>query len=76
MTLATVDEIEIAAMHLTVSERAQLAQRLLASLDEDSEIEQAWAEEIDRRLDAYEKGDTTLIPAEEVFARIRARLRR
>lgn len=76
MTWTTAEEIEAAAMHLTVSERARLAERLVSSLDEDSEIEQAWAAEIERRVEAYESGDTTLIPAEEVFARVRARLRR
>jgi putative addiction module component (TIGR02574 family) len=76
MTWTTAEEIEAAAMHLTVHERARLAERLIASLDEDSEIEQAWAAEIDRRIQAYESGDTTLIPAEEVFAKIRARRRR
>ena len=75
MTWTTAEEIETAAMHLSVSERARLAQRLLASLDEDSEVEQAWAAEIDRRIAAYENGDTTLVPAAEVFARIRTRLR-
>ncbi|MHB8765822.1 MAG: addiction module protein [Deferrisomatales bacterium] len=76
MTWTTAEEIEAAAMHLTVSERARLAERLLSSLDEDSEIEQAWAAEIDRRIDEYERGDTKLIPAEEVFDRVRARLGR
>ncbi len=76
MTWTTAEEIEATAMHLSVSERAQLAQRLLASLDEDSEIEQAWAEEIDRRLDEYERGAVRTVPGEEVFARIRARLQR
>jgi putative addiction module component (TIGR02574 family) len=51
MTWTTAEEIEAAAMHLTVQERARLAERLIASLDEDSEIEQAWVSEMDRRLD-------------------------
>ena len=35
--------LESEALKLTPSERAALAQRLLASLEEDSEIEEAWA---------------------------------
>lgn len=76
MICTTAEEIELAAMHLSVSERAQLAQRLLASLDEDSEIEQAWAEEIDRRLDEYERGAVQTVPGEEAFAKARARMHR
>lgn len=76
MTWTTAEEIEAAAMHLTVSERARLAERLLSSLDEDSEIEQAWAAEIDRRIDEYERGDVQTISGEEAFARARARLNR
>lgn len=76
MLCTTAEEIEAAAMHLSVSERSQLAQRLLASLDEDSEIEQAWAEEIDRRLDEYERGSVQTISGEEAFAKARARVHR
>lgn len=76
MTWTTAEEIEAAAMHLSASERARLAQRLLASLDEDSEIEQAWAEEIDRRLDEYERGGVRAVPGDEAFASARARLSR
>ncbi len=57
------------------------AQRLIASLDEDadedpSEVEQAWEEEIQRRLAEYRAGMVQPIPAAEVFAEARARLRR
>jgi putative addiction module component (TIGR02574 family) len=43
-------------MKLTPGERAALAQRLLASLDEDSEIEEAWAVEVERRIADVESG--------------------
>ena len=42
--------LESEALKLTPSERPALAQRLLASLDVDSEIEEAWAAEIERRI--------------------------
>jgi putative addiction module component (TIGR02574 family) len=35
------------------------------------EIEQAWIEEAERRLAAWKAGETTTVPAEEVFARLR-----
>jgi putative addiction module component (TIGR02574 family) len=36
-----------------------------------SEVEAAWEAEIKRRVEAYERGDAKLIPAEEVFAKAR-----
>jgi putative addiction module component (TIGR02574 family) len=74
-------QLEAEALELSLHERAQLAQRLIASLDEDvdedpSEVEQAWEEEIQRRLAEYRAGMVQPIPAAEVFAEARARLRR
>jgi len=36
-----------------------------------SEIEAEWEAEIKRRVEAYERGEATLIPAEDVFAKAR-----
>jgi putative addiction module component (TIGR02574 family) len=46
---------------------------LLESLREGkiAEVEAAWAVEIERRVSAYERGETKLVPAEEVFAKAR-----
>ena len=63
------------ALKLTPSERAALAQRLLASLDEDAEIEDAWAAEIERRIGEVESGAVQVIPIAEALARVRAALR-
>lgn len=73
--------LETEALDLPVRERARLAQRLIASLDEDveedqEEVERAWEEELRRRVAEVESGTAELIPAEEVFAEIRARPRR
>ena len=38
------------------------------------EIERAWREECDRRVEAMDRGDMDLIPHDEVFQRIRGRL--
>jgi putative addiction module component (TIGR02574 family) len=35
------------------------------------DVEAEWEAEIKRRVEAYERGETTLIPAEEVFAKAR-----
>jgi putative addiction module component (TIGR02574 family) len=41
-----------------------------------AEVERAWEEEIRRRLEEYRAGEVQAIPAAEVFAEARARLRR
>ena len=67
--------LESEALKLTLGERAALAQRHLASLDEDSEIEDAWAAEIERRIADVESGAVQVIPIAEALARVRAALK-
>lgn len=73
----TIDEIKTEALRLGPSERAQLASDLIVSLDElsEAEIEQLWLEEAIRRDAELDAGTARLIPADEVFAAARARLR-
>jgi putative addiction module component (TIGR02574 family) len=68
-------DITSAALNLPPDQRAQLAQQLLASLDRDPEIEAAWDEEIRRRVAELEAGTAKTIPAEQVFAEARRRLK-
>ena len=67
--------LESEALKLTPGERAALAQRLLASLDEDAEIEEAWAAEVGRRIADVERGAVQVIPIAEALARVRAALK-
>jgi len=67
--------LEAQALKLTTSERAHLAERLIASLDEDGEIEAAWAAEVERRIAEIEGGHVQMIPAEEAIARARESLK-
>ena len=67
--------LESEALKLTPGERAALAQRLLASLDEDAEIESAWAAEIERRIAEVERGAVQVIPIAEALVRVRAALK-
>jgi putative addiction module component (TIGR02574 family) len=74
-------QLEAEALELPERERARLAERLIASLDEGAdedpaEVERAWVEEIERRVAEIEAGTAELIPAEQVFAELRGRLRR
>jgi putative addiction module component (TIGR02574 family) len=67
--------LELEALKLTPGERAALAQRLLASLDEDTEIEDAWAVEIERRIADVESGAVQAIPISEALEQVRAALK-
>jgi putative addiction module component (TIGR02574 family) len=62
--------IEAEALQLTAEERVRLADRLIASVSADQEIEEAWAEEIQRRLAEVEAG-APLVPLEDAIARAR-----
>jgi putative addiction module component (TIGR02574 family) len=61
------------ALKLTANERAEVAEQLIASLDEvpDTDVEQAWQEEIQRRLQQIDRGEVKTIPWEEVQRRLR-----
>jgi putative addiction module component (TIGR02574 family) len=67
--------LEEEALKLTTGERAALAQHLLASLDQDAEIEEAWAIEVERRIAEVESGAVRAIPISEALAQVRATLR-
>lgn len=70
------DTILGTALALPPDERAWLAEELVASLDQhrDTEIEAAWAAEIDRRIAEVESGQAETVSWEEASARIRAKL--
>lgn len=67
-------EIEQEALHLSGEERAELAQKLLISLELSSEREIAedWLLEAHRRARELEAGVVQSIPAEEVRRKVRA----
>ena len=68
------EEILQQLLSLPVETRAALAERLLESLDPpDEKNRQLWAEEAERRVEAYERGEMKAIPGEEVLARLRAK---
>jgi putative addiction module component (TIGR02574 family) len=67
--------LEAEALKLTTGERAAFAQLLLASLDEDAEVEQAWAAEVERRIADVENEVTPLIPIADALAQVRAALK-
>ena len=74
MISSPLEEIEAAALQLTPTERAHLAERLLVSLEEDDEILAAWVEEAERRADAFDRGEMGAIDFDESIARLKAKL--
>ena len=61
------------ALNLPDDERADLAAALLQSLDGAPEpgVDEAWRQEIDRRLEEVRDGRVDLVPWEEVRRRLR-----
>ena len=70
------DTILGTALALPPDERAWLAEELVASLNQgkDSDVESAWASEIERRIAEVESGEAETVSWEEARARIRAKL--
>ena len=66
-------ELSERARELSPQERAQLAEGILESLQEGSapDVDAAWDAEILKRIGEYDRGETLLSPAAEVFAEAR-----
>jgi len=73
----TVTQLTEQALGLPENDRAELAHRLLLSLDEVPEegVDEAWEEEIAKRAERVRNGTAKGRPAEEVLQELRARLR-
>ena len=61
------------ALSLPPDERAELAERLLTSLDasHDRRVDELWAQEAEDRLDAFERGEIKAVSSKEAFDTIR-----
>ncbi len=61
------------ALKLSPTELAEVAEQLIVSLDEvlDTGVEQAWQEEVQRRLQQVERGEVELIDSDTVMAELR-----
>lgn len=70
-----------AALELSPEERAELASKLLESLDEEPDLtpeqwKASWGAELTRRLETHEAGETELVPGDVVFAEAREKLKK
>lgn len=62
-------QIEEQARALSAEDRAKLAEILLESLHPPlSDVEKAWTEEIEQRVAAFDRGEISAYPSEDVFA--------
>jgi putative addiction module component (TIGR02574 family) len=67
------------ALELPTDERSRLAALLLDSIEDgqdEEDVEEAWLDEITRRLDEHENGAVQTIPADVALSRARDRLKR
>jgi len=71
----TNDRVIDEALSLPSNVRLSLVEKLLTSLNLpiDEEINRLWAKEAERRVSQIEEGKATLVPGDEVFAKIRAK---
>lgn len=73
----TVDELMREALTLSARDRASMAHELLSSLESlsEAEVEQLWVEEALGRSAEIDAGLVETIPADQVIAEARARLK-
>ncbi|MFA7571955.1 MAG: addiction module protein [Sulfurimonadaceae bacterium] len=68
----SINELLEQALTLNVNERTKLIDELFKSIDKpDEEIDQIWADEASKRLEAYRKGELKAVPMEKIFNRIK-----
>ena len=68
--MQTKDHVLEDAMKLPPGERLELAERLFASVDADAGVDEAWAEEVARRIAAVDSGAVKPIPWDEARKQI------
>jgi putative addiction module component (TIGR02574 family) len=62
------DSILKEALTLKPSQKAELLDKLLSSLDKpDGAIDKLWAKEVEDRIDAYDRGEIKAFTLERVF---------
>ena len=70
----TLEVLEAEVLKLAPGEKSHLLERLIVSLDEDVEVEEAWAREADRREAELDSGTVTAVSGDQMMERLRARL--
>jgi putative addiction module component (TIGR02574 family) len=72
--MTTTDNIFKETLTLRPSEKAQLIDKLISTLDKpDKEIDELWAKEAEDRIDAYDQGKLKAVSLEKVLQKYRQR---
>lgn len=66
----TIEEIEAQALTLSPQERAELIERLIASVEPTPSLHPQWAAEIARRVAKLEAGSSRFMPVDEALDRL------
>jgi putative addiction module component (TIGR02574 family) len=69
-----IEALEHQVLNLPPKDRARMLELLMTSLDADEALDAEWAQELARRDQAADRDPASLIPADEVFARLKAQL--
>lgn len=70
--MATTNSILEEALALRPSQKAELIDKLLSSLDKsDKEIDELWAKEAENRIDAYDRGNIKAISLDKILEKYR-----
>ena len=70
----TLEALEAEVLKLASNEKSRLLERLIVSLDEDVELEEAWAREADRREAELDSGTVRAVSGYQMMERLRAGL--
>jgi putative addiction module component (TIGR02574 family) len=74
VTTQSYQRLEEEVLHLPRENRSQLVTRILESLDEDEdELNSAWRDELQRRIENIDAGKAQLIPAKDLWNEINQR---
>jgi putative addiction module component (TIGR02574 family) len=68
----TLEALEIEALKLSEAERARLVERLIANLDSDPQVEEAWAAEVEHRQAEIESGTVAAVSDADAVAKLKA----
>ncbi len=69
----TIENLLTQALQMPSKDRALIAERLITSLDTEADwdVEIAWQQEVQRRIEQIDNGEVVCIPWEQVLNRLR-----
>ena len=73
---ANLEVLEAEVLQLAPADRSRLFELLIASIDTDGEVENAWGVEAERRESELDTGALVAVPGQQAMARLRVKLTR